>query len=267
MEKKYLPEDKMLPVIRLARRFTASREREPFIGKTVRVVRGYETGIYLTNGGSITINGETYPLKKYDVRFLREGDEVSSEPEYICNSIYFNFGEEDIFYENEILSAIPPFFAGQENHAFLIQRIVDYAKNEETGTVAASNGLLLQLINSYYRLSYSKGSCSAVVVNCLEYMKIHMSEHITLETLGQLTGYSALHVLRLFKSGTGRTPHMHLTRMRIAHAKELLTETNSTLAEVAAACGFDSESHFQTLFKKQTGITPGKYRKYARELT
>lgn len=267
MEKEYLPEEKMLPVIHVVRRFVASADSEPFVGKTVRTVRGYETGIYLTNGGSLTVNGETYPLKRYDIRFLREGDEVTSEPEYTCDSIYFSFGDKDVFYENEMLSAIPSFFEGQESHAFLFQRIAEYVRNEETGAAAAANGLLLQLISSYYQLSHSRESYSAVVVSCLDYMKKHMGEHVTLKELGAFTGYSPLHVLRLFKAGTGRTPHAHLTRMRIASARELLCDETLTLAEIASACGFDSESHFQTLFKKQTGITPGKYRKYARELT
>lgn len=262
-----MPEEKMLPAIHIARRFVASADKEPFVGKTVRTVRGYETGIYLTNGGSLTINGETYPLKRYDIRFLREGDQVSSEPEYTCDSIYFNFGDKDCFYENEMLSAIPSFFAGQESHAFLFQRIAEHVRSEETGAAAAANGLLLQLISGYYQLSHSSESYSAVVVKCLEYMKAHMDRHVTLKELGVLTGYSPLHVLRLFKAGTGRTPHAHLTRMRIACARELLCDEDMALAEIASACGFDSESHFQTLFKKQTGITPGKYRKYARELT
>lgn len=267
MEKKYLPEEEMLPVIHMVRRFVATTDKETPGGKSVRTVSGYETGIYLTNGGSITINGVTHRLKRYDIRFLREGDQVTSEPEYTCDSIYFNFGNDKIFHDNEMLSAIPSFFAGQESHAFLFVRIADYAKNVDTGTIAASNGLLLQLLSSYYQLSHSRESYSAVVVKCLEYMKVHMGEHVTLEDLGRITGYSGLHVLRLFKISTGRTPHTHLTKMRIACAKELLADKESSMAEIASACGFASESHFQTLFKKQTGITPGKYRKYARELT
>lgn len=266
MEKKYLPEEKMLPLVHIVRRFVAGKGKGQPAAGTVRTVTGYETGIYLTDGGSITINGVRHPLKRYHIRFLRQGDRVSSEPEYTCDSIYFDFGEEDVFYENEMLSAIPSFFAGNESHGFLFQRIAECAKNEETGSAVMLNGLLLQLLGSYYHLTHSRDHYSEVVVACLNYMKEHMGGHVTLAELGTYTGYSPLHVLRLFKDGTGRTPHAHLTNMRISYAKELLTEENTTLAAVASACGFESESHFQSLFKKQTGITPGKYRKSAREL-
>lgn len=267
MDKKYLPEDKMIPVVHMVRRFMTSEDKVQSSGKAFRTVSGYETGIYLTDGGSITINGETHLLKRFDIRFLREGDRVSSVPDYICDSIFFNFGEPGSFYENEMLSDIPSFFEGNEGHAFLFQKITDCAKNEETGATAALHGLMLQLIANYYHLSHSKDHYSKVVVDCLIYMKKHMGEHVTLENLGAFTGYSALHVLRLFKAGTGRTPHAHLTNMRIAYAKELLMEERTSLSGIASACGFDSESHFQSLFKKQTGITPGKYRKYVTELS
>ena len=266
MERRYLPEEKMLPSIHIVRRFVAEKEQRKPSSGGVRTVTGYETGIYLTDGGSITINGETHRLKPYHIRFLRAGDRVSSEPEYTCDSIYFDFGEEDVFHENEMLSAIPSFFAGNESHAFLFQRIADCARNEVTGSAAMLNGLLLQLLGSYYHLTHSQEDYSEVVVKCLNYMKEHLSGHVTLTELGALTGYSPLHVLRLFKNSTGRTPHACLTNMRITHAKDLLTDGNATLAVIASACGFESESHFQSLFKKQTGITPGKYRKFAREL-
>lgn len=267
MEKGYLPEERMLPAIHLVRRFTASAGQGHPVAKSVRVVKGYETGIYLTNGGSIIINGERHALQRYHIRFLREGDRVSSEPGYTCDSIYFDFGDSGVFYENEMLAAIPSFFMGNESHAFLFQKIAEYAKSGETGAAAAMNGLLLQMISGYYHLLHSKEDYSETVKSCLSYMKEHLGEHITLSDLGDFTGYSALHVLRLFKENTGRTPHAHLTKMRIAYAKELLAEGNDPLAAVASACGFDSESHFQSLFKKQTGITPGKYRKYAMQLT
>lgn len=266
MDKKYLPEETMLPVIHMVRRFAAKKDMGHPNTKAVRIVKGYETGIYLTTGGSITINGEAHELKRHHIRFLREGDQVSSEPDYTCDSIYFNFGAGDVFYENEMLSAIPSFFMGNESHAFMFQRITEYAKNEETGSVAILHGLLLQLIANYYHLFHSKENYNKVVLDCLDFMKKRMNEHVTLEELGVLTGYSPVHVLRLFKASTGRSPHAHLTNMRIAYAKELLTNENATLATIASACGFESESHFQSLFKKQTGITPGKYRRYTREL-
>ncbi len=96
---------------------------------------------------------------------------------------------------------------------------------------------------------------------CVNYMQRNLSENITLEVLGKLTGYSQLHLLRLFKQDLGQTPHQFLTAIRLEQAKTLLTDTDMSLEQIATACGFRSVPHFKTLFKQMTHYTPGVYRK------
>lgn len=48
---------------------------------------------------------------------------------------------------------------------------------------------------------------------------------------------------------------------KIEKAKEILSETGCTVAQVAAMCGYDNEEHFMRQFKKIVGVTPTKYRK------
>ena len=55
-----------------------------------------------------------------------------------------------------------------------------------------------------------------------------------------------------------------LTHLRLEEAKKLLEEhpdwSNDIIAE---RCGFSSRSYFQTIFKKQTGMTPAQYLTYS----
>ena len=48
---------------------------------------------------------------------------------------------------------------------------------------------------------------------------------------------------------------------KIEKAKELLSETECTVSQAAAMCGYDNEEHFMRQFKKIVGLTPTKYRK------
>ena len=48
---------------------------------------------------------------------------------------------------------------------------------------------------------------------------------------------------------------------KIEKAKELLTETDCTVSQAAAMCGYENEEHFMRQFKKIVGLTPTKYRK------
>ena len=266
MRRVYLPEDAMLPRVKLVRKFRCTEKAQLGQSTPLRRVTGYETGIYLTDGGEITINGQTFPIQAYDIRFLREGDEVQSRPEYICQSVYFDFGSDEIFHENELLAAIPSLLHGGKEYVRFFERIEGCARSGRTGAAAQKNAVLLQLLLDFYAQFHSKETFSKPVLTCIEYMKNHLSEPVSLEEMGRLTDYSALHILRLFKRDTQKTPHAYLTALRMAFARELLAEDEWSIAQIAERCGFVSESHFQSLFKRQTGMTPGQYRRQVKML-
>lgn len=56
-----------------------------------------------------------------------------------------------------------------------------------------------------------------------------------------------------------------LIASRIKHAKELLTETDLTIDQIALLCGYHNEVHFYRQFRREVGYTPAKYRKGNRE--
>ncbi len=53
----------------------------------------------------------------------------------------------------------------------------------------------------------------------------------------------------------------YLTELRMAKAKELLTEKECSLAEVAEQVGYSDLKYFSRLFKKAAGINPSEYKK------
>lgn len=86
-------------------------------------------------------------------------------------------------------------------------------------------------------------------------------EHdLSLDDLANEAGMSTFHFAREFKRATGTTPHQHLIKFRVEHAKALLAEGKMPLAEVGLRSGFSHQSHFTRLFRKLTGTTPQSYR-------
>lgn len=67
---------------------------------------------------------------------------------------------------------------------------------------------------------------------------------------------------RNFKQLTGLSPHQYLQELRIQKSKELLINTNLTCQEISYKIGYESPIHFNSVFKKKTGLTPIKYREY-----
>lgn len=87
----------------------------------------------------------------------------------------------------------------------------------------------------------------------------NIGDAIRLSDLASEVGLSEFHFHRMFRSSRGTSPHKWLTTRRIDTAKDRLRR-ESSIAEVAAACGFSSQSHLTRIFKAQTGMTPAVYR-------
>jgi AraC-like DNA-binding protein len=71
---------------------------------------------------------------------------------------------------------------------------------------------------------------------------------------------SARHLSRLFRQEIGTTFREKQTELRLAKACELLANSNAKMVDVALASGYQSNSIFSLLFKKQFGVSPGKWR-------
>ena len=65
---------------------------------------------------------------------------------------------------------------------------------------------------------------------------------------------------RRFRRAIGRTPAAEIRRCRIDLAKQLLTDTDKSMSEIATACGFLYAQHLAAAFNQSTGMTPTEYR-------
>lgn len=91
-----------------------------------------------------------------------------------------------------------------------------------------------------------------------DYVVAKLGQQVSLKELAALVELSEYHFQRNFKAQCGVSPHVWLTSLRIEYAKELMGK-NKSLAEVADACAFSSQSHFSRTFKTYTGMSPGAY--------
>jgi AraC-like DNA-binding protein len=96
-----------------------------------------------------------------------------------------------------------------------------------------------------------------------EFMEINLSMDLGIKTIARASGYSQTHFLRMFRASTGATPHQYLIERRVRRAQKLLCEGAAKLTDIAALCGFSSQSHLATVFRKQVGMTPTEYRRAA----
>lgn len=95
---------------------------------------------------------------------------------------------------------------------------------------------------------------------------INTNSHLPLsmQRLAEQHNISARTLNRRFKTITGHTPLQYLQQKRIHSAQELLLKTDMSVAEVAAAVGYEDSSYFIELFKRTVQITPQNYRNSVR---
>ena len=75
---------------------------------------------------------------------------------------------------------------------------------------------------------------------------------------------SRFHFSRMFKIATGQSPSTFVGHRRLEMAKVQLAG-GLPIAQIAFDCGFSSESNFARSFKRVGGMTPGEYRRAARQ--
>jgi AraC family transcriptional regulator len=93
-----------------------------------------------------------------------------------------------------------------------------------------------------------------------DYVNEHLGETIRVADLAALTDLSVGRFAQCFRASTGESPHQFVIRRRLEAAMGLLCESRMPMAEVAAACGFSSQQHMATLFRRLAGLLPSSLR-------
>jgi len=94
-----------------------------------------------------------------------------------------------------------------------------------------------------------------------EYLLIHYDSNESQEELAKRFFVSKSYLCRIFKEVTGFTLNEYQNLARIKAARQLLTNTDLSVTEIAGQVGFESITYFERVFKKLTGERPLQYRK------
>lgn len=92
-------------------------------------------------------------------------------------------------------------------------------------------------------------------------------ESLQLDELARAVHASPYHLSRLFQRAAGVSIHRYLNRLRLLDGLEAVASRRVSLTELALELGFSSHSHFTAAFHREFGLTPSRFRRFARSRT
>ncbi|MEO0763857.1 MAG: AraC family transcriptional regulator, partial [Pseudomonadota bacterium] len=153
--------------------------------------------------------------------------------------------------------------------ATFMERLWDESGSRAPGVPLMIEGLLMTLLGSLIRAAGSTEDLPAGGVAPLEadrlarvvdFVDAHLEEPILIEDLARVACLSQYHFCRRFRASMNTSPHAFVTARRVVIGRQMLSDSDRTLAEIALACGFSNQAHFTTQFKAHIGQPPGAYR-------
>lgn len=128
-------------------------------------------------------------------------------------------------------------------------------------------GIKMKLDSTYHietnevKLINDSTSPKDVVNRIQNYIRLHYTEEIALDTLAEQFQFSPSYLRKIFKQYTQCTPSQYLTHLRISEAKRLLlTSDQFSISTIGNMVGYQDHFYFSRVFKKCTGMYPSEYK-------
>ena len=217
-----------------------------------------------------------YDKEKLLVRAIKTGDEGEAKR-----------------YLNEILGHI--FFASANNieaiklRAFELTVIISRAALDGGADEGSIYQLSPQFISDFFALDTIDDICyclmgilkkfsaetfglekakhAGIITQVVSFIRNNYMHKLTLADVAAHIFLSPSYLSKIFKEEMQTSFNGYLSEVRIEKSKILLLSNDLSIVEVSELVGFVDQSYFNKVFKKQTGMTPKKYRETSGGIT
>jgi YesN/AraC family two-component response regulator len=120
------------------------------------------------------------------------------------------------------------------------------------------SGILTRFTDQVFNLTNVKHA--DVIFRAIDYVKKNYMKKITLEDTASYVFLSPAYFSRVFKEEIGDNFNTYVNTVRVDAAMKLLLNETIALVDISSMVGFETQSYFSKVFKRVTGVTPGKFR-------
>lgn len=243
----------------------------------------YEIYYLLEGSRRYFINHTLYDVSPYDIILVNKGDIHLAQPkeqnsrhvrclitfsDSLLNSLDSAFDKDFLLrvFETKQLH-IPE--SMQNSFNMLLHRAENKINNDDVYSQYTATLNFLEILVTLNKLSTKNPypSLDSLTVyedriqNVCHYICNYYNEQITLEKMAKVAFMSPTYFSKKFKRVTGFGFKEYLNNIRIKMATNLLMETQYSITEIAAYCGYHDSNYFGDVFKKIVGISPNRYRR------
>ena len=144
---------------------------------------------------------------------------------------------------------------------WLSARLFREFKDWEIGSDLIAEGLTLEMLRHAARSGHeSERRPPKWLSGICDRLNDQFLENVSTGELADEAGVHPVHLASVFRRFYRQTIGEYVRQLRVAHASRLLLGRRS-FAEIAYESGFADQSHFNRLFKRHTGMTPGAFRR------
>lgn len=232
-----------------------------------RLVSSYEFEFYTEKGeGGLRIDGTVYPANRGTCILAKPGQEESVIKPY--KGYYLNIVTQDPEL-CDMLDHLPNSFTlwNMGEVVKLIHKMINTEDKESLVSRMQLQSYTCQILAILYKYRRSAQNAEVSTLqhqkNLLmvdKYIRDHLSEELSLSSLAKLCNLDPSYFHKLYTAAFGSSPAQRILGFRISAAKTALIENKISLGEIAARCGFSSQTYFCYKFKQVTEMTPMQYR-------
>lgn len=236
---------------------------------TLRTVSSFELELCTTEEPNMArIDDKEYLLQYGSLVCAKPGQQRQSHLPYKCLYFHLNTADPELL---ALLQQLPTTSLPPNSHelkaAFQgLLTVTECTTIEDRLFLESRICQILRLLSQQLRRSGSGGEQAsapnqAILLAARTYIREHLAEPLSLSALAEKANLSPTYFHRLFTDYFGITPAQYILDCRINAAKTGLLTGDYSLSELAADCGFSTQTYFCYKFKQATGQTPMQYRK------
>ncbi len=240
--------------------------------------------LYLQKGsGYHVIDSNKYEIKPPCVFFMSPGQAHKLELSHDIEGFIFIFTSD--FYllnrsnQNSLIEF--PFFytIHQDNPPLLLEneadiRFLESLFRQSIAEISRSGDytpemlrsildLILTICAARYQVGenlLNKGKGQILVKRFFHLVEENYQKNLSLSDYATLIGITPSHLTQTVKLLTGKTSTQIIKAKQLLEIKRLLVHTSLNVSEIANQLNFEDQSYFTKFFKRETGITPMRYR-------